>query len=261
MRTLMTTRRYSILLLCHLVPIVFGGCSLITVNVIRDEDGWRTGNPLIRTAVAGHSVEGRPIECRVLGRGRDTALIMASIHGDEPAGTPLLKRLERHLLRRPQLLDGRRIVLVPVANPDGVAYRRRSNVRGVDLNRNFAAPNRSPSPRYGLKPLSEPEARVLDELLWRFPPDRIVSIHQPLACVDYDGPAEDLARLMADRCDLPVKQLGGRPGSLGSYAGMTLGIPIVTLELPREADRWSARRLWETYGEALLEAVTYTEDL
>jgi len=258
MRTRLSTR-HALSLIFLLAPILFGGCSLITVNVIHDEDGWRTGNPLIRSTVAGHSVEGRPIECRVLGRGLDTALILASIHGDETAGTPLLRRLERHLLRRPQLLDGRRIVLVPVANPDGVAHRRRYNVRGVDLNRNFAAPNRSDTPRYGLEPLSEPESIVLDKLLWRFTPDRMVSIHQPLECVDYDGPAEDLARLMSDRCGLPVNQLGGRPGSLGSYAGMTLGIPIVTLELPRAADRWSARKLWETYGEALLEAVTYSE--
>jgi protein MpaA len=261
MRIRLSIRRHAISLIFFLVPILFGGCSLITVNVIHDEDGWRTGNPLIRSTVAGHSVEGRPIECRVLGRGRDTALILASIHGDETAGTPLLKRLEQHLVRRPLLLEGRRIVLVPVANPDGVARRRRFNVRGVDLNRNFAAPNRSDTPRYGLEPLSAPESKVVDALLWRFSPDRMVSIHQPLECVELRRSRRGPRPVMSDRCGLPVNQLGGRPARWAPMRGSLSAFPSSPSSCPAPRTAGARANLWETYGEALLEAVTYTEDI
>jgi len=92
-----------------------------------------------------------------------------------------------------------------------------------------------------------------------YAPDRIVSIHQPLSCIDYDGPGIALARRMAEHCDLPIKKLGARPGSLGSYAGLTLGIPIITLELPRSADALDEQSLWDKYGAALVAAVAYPE--
>ena len=38
----------------------------------------------------GQSVAGRPIIARVYGDGPETVLILASIHGSEPAGTPQL---------------------------------------------------------------------------------------------------------------------------------------------------------------------------
>ena len=44
---------------------------------------------------AGFSVEGRPIPYQVLGHGRDTILIIATIHGNEEAGTPLLHKIEK----------------------------------------------------------------------------------------------------------------------------------------------------------------------
>src|SRR5437016_5120116 len=43
--------------------------------------------------VIGNSVEGRPIACDMYGRpGGQTVLMLASIHGTERAGTPLLRR-------------------------------------------------------------------------------------------------------------------------------------------------------------------------
>lgn len=207
--------------------------------------------------VAGFSVEGRPIEYETLGRGRERVLIMASIHGNEPAGTPLVHRLREYLQRHPQFLEGRRVILIPVANPDGYAYGTRYNVRRVDINRNFPAENFEPSRRFGPHPLSEPESQVLQEIIHRYKPDRIVSIHQPLQCVDYDGPATQLAQMMGKWSDLPIRRLGGRPGSLGSYAGDIHGIPIITLELPRAATEWSEDELWERYGMMLLASIRF----
>jgi len=195
--------------------------------------------------------------CTVLGQGQDVTLILATIHGNEPAGTPLVRRLSEYLQQHPDILQGRKVVLLPVANPDGMAHNTRYNVNGVDLNRNFATANRSNSARHGHTALSEPEARAIASVIRQYSPDRIVSIHQPLACIDYDGPAEALANHLAKHCDLPIKKIGARPGSLGSYAGLTLRVPIVTLELPGNADRLNGNSLWQRYGPALVAAVTY----
>ena len=95
------------------------------------------------------------------------------------------------------------------------------------------------------------------KLVCHYFPDRVVSIHQPLACVDYDGPAQGLAEAMAAACPLPVKKLGSRPGSLGSFVGVTLRRPIITLELPKDAGM-NGEKLWKTYGPALLAALRYS---
>jgi len=209
------------------------------------------------TVELGRSVQGRPIACQVFGHGPDTVLIMAGIHGSEPAGGPLVRELAGYLVRHPELLEGRRIILLPEANPDGLAAGRRFNVRGVDLNRNFPASNFAAVSRHGPRPLSEPESRLLDDLLEQYRPARIVTIHQPLNCIDWDGPAQRLAAAMAADCDLPLRKLGAQPGSLGSYAGDMLGIPIVTVELPGPASRLSPAELWVRYGRMLLAAVLF----
>lgn len=208
--------------------------------------------------VIGKSVEGREIRCRIFGDGSDTVLILATIHGSEPAGTPLVERLAEHLQANRYLLTDKQVLLIPLANPDGLAAGTRGNARGVDLNRNFEAANRENSHVYGMVGLSEPESRALHGLIVTYRPDRIVSIHQPLRCIDYDGPASDMARVMGAECDLPVQKLGARPGSLGAYAGGTLDIPIITMELPPQASVWSSDTLWQRYGKSLLAAISYS---
>jgi len=203
----------------------------------------------------GVSVQGRAIEAVRLGTGPDVVLILASIHGSEGAGTPLVEMLIEHLERQRGLLSGRTVVVVPRVNPDGLATGARFNARGVDLNRNYPAGNFAARRGHGDGPLSEPESRAILSLLEQYRPSRIVSIHQPLACIDYDGPGRALAEAMAGAGDLPVKKLGARPGSLGAFAGETLGIPIITLELPGGAERLGAAALWARYGPMLLVAV------
>ena len=208
---------------------------------------------------AGVSVENRPIMYYVLGRGSDVTFIMAAIHGDEPAGTPLANHLVRHLNENPELLIDRRVVIIPVANPDGLAEKKRFNANEVDLNRNFPADNRTKDKELGPSALSEPEAHIINELLKQYNPDRIVSIHQPYGCIDYDGPAQNLANEMAKYCDLPVKKVGAQPGSLGSYAGLKLGIPIITFEMLENDSNLNEQILWQRYANALLAAITYSE--
>ncbi len=216
-----------------------------------------------RRIVLGKSVEGRSLELIELGPGGDVVFIMASIHGDEPAGTPLVRRLAEHLARNPALLKGRRVLILPVANPDGLHHKTRGNARGVDLNRNFPSGNYRAGGGRGPTALSEPESVAIHKVLKEYRPKRIISLHQPIrygsACVDYDGPTADLARIMSEHSGLPMMRLGGREGSLGSYAGTTLGIPIITVELPPAATQWSESTLWARYGRMMVAAVRYPE--
>jgi protein MpaA len=214
---------------------------------------------LPRQHLIGRSVQGRPIFAEIVGQGTETALIMGAIHGDEPAAGALVRALAERLRTDPLLLEGRRVVLLPAANPDGVAARTRENARGIDLNRNFDTSNRVDNGTNGLRPMTEPESQALQALIKEYAPGRIVSVHQPLSCIDYDGPGEAIAARMAQKCDLPVKKIGARPGSLGSYTGETLKIPTITLELPPEATKMSDEVLWQKYGQALLAAVAYPE--
>jgi len=209
--------------------------------------------------IVGTSVQRLPILSFVLGQGPDVTFILATIHGNEPAGTPLVRRLGKYLQQRPHLVKGRRVVLLAVANPDGMAHNSRFNANGVDLNRNFPTANRVNNKQFGTTALSEPEARLVKELIEQYSPDRIVSIHQPLACIDYDGPGETLAGRMAQYCSLPVKKLGAKPGSLGSYAGVDLDIPIVTFELRQNDSKLDSDTLWKRYGKALVAAIVYPE--
>jgi protein MpaA len=257
--------RTVISIVCSLLPILaLGGCYRPTEypQVIATPQMPTTPPPTIlaQPRIVGTSVQNRPIMCTVLGQGPDVTLILAAIHGNEPAGTPLVRRLAEHLRQSPHLLAGRTVVLLPAANPDGLAYNSRSNANGVDLNRNFSTANRANNAEFGRTALSEPEARAIQQLIRQYSPDRIVSIHQPMGCIDYDGPGYAIiASRMAQYCSLPVKKLGAKPGSLGSYAGLTLGIPIITLELSQSDSGVSSDSLWQRYGKALLAAITYPE--
>jgi protein MpaA len=211
-------------------------------------------------SVIGKSLQGASIPCEVFGSGSDVLMVIATIHGNEAAGTPLLAAFGEWLRSHPDELAGRKVVLLPLVNPDGYAAGERFNSRGVDLNRNFPAGNWRVEKvsLHGETPLSEPESRAIMRAICEYFPDRIVSIHQPVACVDYDGPAEKLAEAMAAAGPLPVNRLGGQPGSLGSFIGETLGKPIVTWELPEDAGM-DAEVLWKTYGESLLAALRFAE--
>ncbi len=209
--------------------------------------------------IVGTSVQRLPILSFVFGQGPDVTFILAAIHGNEPAGTLLVRRLGKYLQQRPNLMKGRRVVLLAVANPDGMAHNSRFNANGVDLNRNFPASNRLNNKQFGATALSEPEARLVKQLIEQYSPDRIVSIHQPLACIDYDGPGTTLAIRMAQYCNLRVKRLGAKPGSLGSYAGVDLGIPIITFEMLQDDSKLDSQTLWRRYGKALIAAIVYPE--
>ena len=201
------------------------------------------------------SIEGRPLEYEVIGEGDETMLVIAGIHGDERAGVPLAKRFVDELGLTPELVEGKRVVVVPIANPDGFSRNSRRNARGIDLNRNFPASNYVQTTGHGEYTLSEPEAMFLYRLVQHFEPELIISFHQPADRIDYDGPGAAFAFGLAGVSDLEVKRMGGRHGSLGSWAGEDNEIAVVTIELPREADELTDEEAWESYGQLLLHAL------
>jgi hypothetical protein len=183
-------------------------------------------------------------------------LLVGGIHGDEYSSISIVFKWMKILDRHHSGLFHWHVV--PLMNPDGLLRRKsqRMNDAGVDLNRNFPTPNweresreywrrtnRNPRRYPGPAPLSEPESAWLVEEIERFRPDAIISIHAPWGLVDYDGPPTGPNRLGR----LSLNLMGIYPGSLGNYAGVGKGIPVITIELkyagimPPERE---IRRIW-----------------
>ena len=220
-----------------------------------------SGRVVVRKQVVGRSVQGKPIERLAFGNGPRPTLIFAGIHGDEVSSVALARNFIDDLMNHPIDFGRHPVVIIPVANPDGYALNRRENVRGVDCNRNFPARNWKPmkGKRSGARPLSEPEADAVYRVVEQYQPRQIISIHSIRGeryCNNYDGPARDLAELMNRYNGYPAQANIGypTPGSFGSWAGVDLGYPVITLELPRGIDAKSA---WTRNREALRAAVQH----
>ncbi|WP_428937036.1 M14 family zinc carboxypeptidase [Fontivita pretiosa] len=210
----------------------------------------------------GQSVQHRPIELIVLeGDPEDAVLVIGGIHGDEPTSVDVARGLAELLEAQPALRCGRLVGLIVNANPDGLAAGTRGNARGIDLNRNFPASNFKPGlgGRYrgGDSPLSEPESRVIADAVARIRPKLLISIHSIGSgrhCNNYDGPARHIAQEMSRHNGYPATATIGyaTPGSLGSWAGKDLQIPMITLELPRRLD---GVHVWAENRRALLAGI------
>lgn len=211
----------------------------------------------------GSSVEGRPILIKEypprtgrvpLGR----VLVIGGTHGDEYASVSVVFKWMEILERHHSGLFHWSVV--PLLNPDGLlrAKSTRTNARGVDLNRNMPTPDweagwerewarkrRSPRRYPGTGPASEPESEWLTRHIEAFRPDAVISVHTPYGVVDADGPAGGPERLGS----LRLRRLGNYTGSLGRYAGVHKGIPVVTIELASSARMPSKREINTIWGD------------
>ena len=165
-------------------------------------------------------------------------LVISLIHGDEShAGAVGRYWMER--IHDIEVRNNWRII--PVANPDGVVKKTRSNANGVDLNRNFPTQDwDKEATKYwkekaqgslrkfpGEKSASEPEVNCLIEHIKDFKPEFVISVHTPLNVLDFDGP-----KVKSPNYDyLPWKRLGNFPGSLGRYMWVEQNTPVLTVEL------------------------------
>lgn len=184
------------------------------------------------TTRLGRSVRGRPIGVQRLGETRHpraTVLVVGCVHGNECAGHAVIARLARSAVPA-----GVELLLVRDLNPDGFAAGTRTNAHGVDLNRNGARNWRATGTAGGPRPFSEPESRAIRGLILRARPTLIVWYHQALALVDVPyGRSAAVSRRYSARVGLPVRDLGGRPGSLSDWADGVRGVgPSFVVELP-----------------------------
>jgi len=181
---------------------------------------------------------------RPLGR----VTVIGGTHGNELSSISLVFKWLGKLQRNHSGLF--HWTVVPLLNPDGALRKRvtRVNANGVDLNRNLPTSKwqhqsrvywikrtrRNPGRYPGPSPGSEPESQWLIQHLDAFQPDIIISVHALYALVDYDAPDRRAAPQRIGMLDRNF--LGIYPGSLGNYAGLHKGIPVITLELP---DSWT----------------------
>jgi protein MpaA len=173
-----------------------------------------------------------------------TTLVIGSMHGDEPAGMRVVRRL-----RSAPVPPGADLWLVPTVNPDGAAAGRRTNGHGVDLNRNFprhwVESGAGTTTWSGPRPASEPETRAVQALLRQVRPRTVVVLHQPLFGVDsYRAKSMTLVRRLARLLGLPVRSFdcgGGCHGTLTDWHNDRLPGRAVTVELPRTVTDWRVR--------------------
>jgi len=215
-----------------------------------DSLDWQTYNT---------SSQGNSIYLLELGKGENTTLVFGAFHGDEPGTFDLAVRLGRYLAKQPDLLKVK-LVLVPVLNPDGLLAGTRVDGNGVDLNRNFPTKDWSPAytkERYfpGSEPASEKETLLAMQLIDNYKPDKIISIHDDLHVINYNGPAADLARMMARYNHYEIADNIGypTPGSFGTYAGEELQIPTITIELPP----YNPKEAWAINRDALISGINF----
>jgi len=215
-----------------------------------------------RTMDIGVAADGKPLVVEIFGNGPKTVLILGGIHGDETRSVAVARFLADHLAANPEAVAGKTVAVLVNANPTGAANRTRTNANGVDLNRNFPASNWRPGAAgkrefFGPFPGSEPETQAILRAMELLRPDCIISLHtdgRDAMCNNFDGPAEGLARLMAAQNGYPVLANIGHPtpGSLGSWAGIDRGLPVITLELPQNRP---GEECWQRNRGAILEAI------
>lgn len=178
----------------------------------------------------GRSLQGRPITAVEVGdRAGKRVLVVGSVHGNEPAGIAVARRLER---LSPAGID---LWIVRDLNPDGHTAGTRGNARGVDLNRNFPYRWRRLSGVYysGPQPLSEREARIGYRLVLRLRPTVTIWFHQHLDLVWASGGDPSVEREFARVSGLPYRRLRPLPGSAIDWQNHRLpGTTAFAAELP-----------------------------
>ncbi|MCD8378487.1 MAG: DUF2817 domain-containing protein [Candidatus Gastranaerophilales bacterium] len=179
------------------------------------------------------TAQGNTIVLSGLSSRKKQTLVIGVVHGDEPQGGEIINRYLEEYLKSNALF-------IPVLNPDGKDAGIRTNSNGVDINRNFPTKNweLSKKDNYfgGYISASEIETNFLINVIDKYEPSAILTLHTPYRIVNYDGPAAELAECISDITGYPAEKSIGypTPGSFGTYAGVERNIPTVTLEMDEE---------------------------
>lgn len=184
-------------------------------------------------------------------------LIIGVFHGDEPQGKYLIEEyLNRKKPNTPtskstisRWRNDNSLLFIPCLNPDGMSANTRVNANNVDLNRNFPTKNwgknegdnatcDDETTAYfgGKSPASEIETKFVIDIIQKYQPKLILTLHAPYKIVNYDGPAKKIAEKISQIINYPPEGSIGypTPGSFGTYCGVERNIPTITLELDEE---------------------------
>ena len=164
-------------------------------------------------------------------------LVIGVFHGDEPQGKFLVQKyLEQS--------SETNLLFIPCLNKFGFEKNIRTNKNGVDLNRNFPTKNWELTEKNefygGENPASEDETKFIIDVVEKFNPEIILTLHAPFKVVNFDGAKNqkelDLIEQISKIMEYPIEPSIGypTPGSFGTWAGIENGILTITLELDEE---------------------------
>lgn len=237
-----------------------------------------------------NSVLGTPLIWKVYGEEaedikKNITMIMCGVHGDEITPIKFCFDILEDLDNNKKIIgDDNLVIVAPIVNPDSFFKSKptRTNARGIDINRNFPTKDwyknalklwktkyGAQKRRYpGKNPLSEPEVLFQVNLIKRYDPNKVISVHSPLTMLDYDGPvfgsrdssdkgeqAKDLLIKMSEKASgYKISNYPFFTGSLGNYAGNENQIPTYTLELPN-SDWTKTDQFWKRFRPAIHYAI------
>lgn len=209
--------------------------------------------------ILGQSVSGLPLIAHSFPKTNlPKVLVVAGVHGDEIEGVALARGLLQSLLKDPSELD-LDLFLIPEVNPDGVLNKTRVNANGVDLNRNLPTQDWSPeafNERYPPGPFagSEPENKMLMQILDRLQPTLVISLHSFTPVLNINGDCHSVAKAIATHTNAPLSESMGypTPGCLGTYAGLERAWPTLTYEVDRG---WSIDQVLKIHLPALIQGL------
>ena len=129
-----------------------------------------TASDRMRVRILARTLQGRPIRLVVAGpphtdseiKTRGAILFVCTQHGNEPAGREACLQLARNHAASASTVS---LLIIPTANPDGVAAGTRTNSTGMNINRDHAR-------------LDSREARAISQVLRTFLPLLVSDMHE-----------------------------------------------------------------------------------
>jgi murein peptide amidase A len=233
-----------------------------------------------------NSAKGTPLVWTTFGEEKtaaseNTTLVLCGVHGDEITPVKFCWDLINELKTGHSFTD-KMVVVAPLVTPDSFFIKRptRTNAAGVDVNRNFPTTDwqsdahkkwreayRKDKRKYpGHKAASEQETIFQMNLIKRYKPNKVITVHAPLTILDYDGPslkaeegktAKELLEQMSQKSSgYKVSNYPIFPGSLGNWAGKDNHIPTYTLELPNSNPQ-ETEKFWGLFKDSVIFAINH----